>query len=248
MGRCIVAGGKPDMKGPVSGILASDLAVGSVVKLMENGVATEYLVVNQGKPSGSSLYDDSCDGLWLLRKIVSTFHNWNSSDVNDYANSVAHTYLNNDFFSKFGEIEKNVIRSVKIPFVNGSGNSPVSSGTNGLSTKVFYLSAYEVGFTKSISHNYPIDGAKLDYFEVGQDSSSCTLRLAYFRSTSRTEDWWLRSANIVSEHYAWIVGNDGDIGGGYGEACTEENAVRPAIILPHNALFDKTTLILKGVA
>ena len=71
MGKVMISGVAPQMKAPViSGILASDLAVGSSVYLMENGVATEYLVVNQGIPSGSSLYDSSCDGTWLLRKDI----------------------------------------------------------------------------------------------------------------------------------------------------------------------------------
>ena len=62
MGKVIMSGIVPPLVAPVTGILAGDLAVGSSVYLMENGAAAKYLVVNQGKPSGSSLYDDSCDG------------------------------------------------------------------------------------------------------------------------------------------------------------------------------------------
>ena len=40
---------------PIAGVLASTLAVGSSVYLMENGSAVEYLVVNQGIPGNSSL-------------------------------------------------------------------------------------------------------------------------------------------------------------------------------------------------
>ena len=59
MGKCLFMRKGETHTAPISGILASDLAVGSVVKLMEGGVATDYLVVNQGKTSGSSLYDRS---------------------------------------------------------------------------------------------------------------------------------------------------------------------------------------------
>ena len=69
MGKVIMSGIVPQMKAP-GGILASDLAVGSVVKLIENGVATEYLVVNQGIPGNSNLYDSSCNGTWLLRNGI----------------------------------------------------------------------------------------------------------------------------------------------------------------------------------
>ena len=41
-------------------------AVGSIVKLKVGGTAKEFLVGHQGKPS--SMYDESCDGTWLLMK------------------------------------------------------------------------------------------------------------------------------------------------------------------------------------
>lgn len=57
MGRVIVSGA-----GQASyGILANALEVGTVVKLMEDDVATEFIVVNQGNPD-ASLYDESCGG------------------------------------------------------------------------------------------------------------------------------------------------------------------------------------------
>ena len=70
MGKVIMSGIVPLLKAPVTEILAQDIAVGSTVKLMEGGTAVEYLVVNQGIPSNSSLYDASCDGTWLLRKAL----------------------------------------------------------------------------------------------------------------------------------------------------------------------------------
>ncbi len=57
MGKAIVSGaGRASL-----GVLASSLEVGTVVKLMEDGVATDFLVVNQGNPD-ESLYDASCGG------------------------------------------------------------------------------------------------------------------------------------------------------------------------------------------
>lgn len=91
MGKVIMSGIVPLLKAPVTGVLASSLAVGSTVKLMEGGTAVEYLVVNQGIPSNSNLYDASCDGTWLLRKDIHSERQWNSSNVNDYANSTINT-------------------------------------------------------------------------------------------------------------------------------------------------------------
>ena len=53
MGKVIMSGIVPTLKAPVTGVLASSLAVGSTVKLMEGGTAVEYLVVNQGIPRQS---------------------------------------------------------------------------------------------------------------------------------------------------------------------------------------------------
>ena len=108
MGKVIMSGIVNYLSKTISGILASDLSIGSSVYLMENGVATEYLVVNQGIPSGSSLYDDSCDGTWLLRKYIHSKRPVNmlvnDQAVNDYKNSTIHQWLNGDFFNFFWNI------------------------------------------------------------------------------------------------------------------------------------------------
>ena len=55
--------------------LLGNVTVGSIVKLKENGSPVDYLVVHQGKPS--SLYDESCNGTWLLRKDIYANKQWN---------------------------------------------------------------------------------------------------------------------------------------------------------------------------
>lgn len=245
MGHCTVVGGKLDMTAPMTGILASDLAVGSIVKLMEDGVATEYLVVNQGKPSGSSLYDASCDGTWMLRKDIKENRQWHSSNVNDYQNSTIHAWLNGDFFNLFGSVEQSAVKQVKIPYVNGTANSAVASGANGLVAKIFLLSGYEVGFTTSDSSFFPVDGAKLDYFESGDTSGGTnrTKRIAYLNGAAY--HWWLRSPDTSRTAYAWLVYANGSHGAG---PCSNPYGIRPALVLPPNALFNKNTMLLKGVA
>ena len=46
----------------------STKAVGSIIKLNLNGSPKNFIVVHQGKPS--SLYDDSCDGTWVLMQDI----------------------------------------------------------------------------------------------------------------------------------------------------------------------------------
>ena len=240
MGKCLFLRKGETHTAPISGILASDLAVGSSVYLMENGTAVEYLVVHQGLPS--SLYDSSCDGMWVLRKDIYETRKCNRTNVNDYANSTIHAYLNGDFFNLFGSIEQEIIKQVKIPYIkgNGSGGS-VASGSSGLSAKIFYLSGYEIGWTTINNHFLPVDGDCLSYFSG--TASTDSKRIGYLNGAATK--WWLRSPYRSNSREFWCIMENGYLT--YLSA-SDAMGVRPALILPSNALFDKDTLILKGVA
>ena len=249
MGKVIMSGIVPPLVPPfvapvVTGIFSGDLAVGSVVKLMENGVATEYLVVNQGKPSGSSLYDDSCDGTWLLRNDIYENREWHSSRVNDYENSTIHSYLNSTFLNLFDANTKSIIKQVKIPYRKGSGqDTTVTSGTNGLSAKIFLLSATEVRFSNNFMPSS--EGMELSYFSGCSVTSSDNKRVSKLNGTAIA--WWLRSPfchSVLSSTISICVSSTGGFSNDY---CNGSHGIRPALILPKNAIFDETTLILKGV-
>ena len=221
-----------------SGIVASDLAVGDIVKLIENGTPVEYIVVNQGIPKNSNLYDASCNGTWLLRKDCHSSRAWSTGNANTYASSTINTWLNGDFFNSLGNIEQSVIKQVKIPYCTGDVDAEINSGSNGLSTKVFLLSWYEVGWTGSYEYA-PIDGASLSYFNnLGQVDAK---RIAYLSGTAT--DWWLRTPhtqNFVNVWFVNIVGNWDYT------SIIASKGIRPALILPFTAKFDKDTKILKG--
>lgn len=240
MGHCLMMRKGEVHTAPVTGVLASSLAVGSTVKLMEGGTAVEYLVVNQGIPSNSSLYDASCDGTWLLRKDCHSQRKWDSSGNNTYNSSGINTWLNGTFFNSLGSIEQAAIQQVKIPYCVGNGDSTVNSGANGLSTKAFLLSGYELGWTRSTHQSFPVDGAALTYFQG--TSAIDGKRIAKVGTVAVY--WWIRSPSASSKIYVLKVYRDGDFGG---ENPDVNAYVRPALILPSNALFDKTTMLLKGV-
>lgn len=224
---------------PSYGLSASDLSVGSSVYLMMNGSAAEYLVVNQGKPS--SIYDDSCDGTWLLMKDIYESRAWHSSNVNDYKNSTIQSYLNSTFLGLLDANIQAVVKEVKIPYVNGTGGSAVASGANGLAAKIFLLSGYEVGFTTSVNSCFPVDGAKLEYFVSGNDSTAKAKRIANLNGAA--DYWWLRSPNTLYTNNTCGVSNKGSWDNLW---CANSYGIRPALILPYSAKFDKDTLILKG--
>lgn len=210
-----------------------DKAVGSVVKLKVNGADTEFLVVHQGLPG--SMYDASCDGTWLLVKNCWGTQVWSSSGRNDYEQSDANSYLNTSVYSSFDADIRAQIRQVKIPYRSGSGlGTGVRDGSQGLSTKLFLLSAREVGFTTTNGNNAVCnDGAKLDYFNNGGNTSDsgCQKRIAYYGGTAAI--WWLRTPcpdTDYSAYNALRVFGDGRVAGG--DCTISGNYMRFALILP----------------
>ena len=185
----------------MASVALSTKAVGSTVKLKVNGTAREFLVVHQGKPS--SLYDESCNGTWLLMKDIYENRQWHSSNSNSYKASTIHSYLNGTFLNLFDADIREVIKQVKIPYVNGTGNSAVASGSSGLSCKIFLLSGREVGFSTSDNQYFPNDGAKLSYFESGTGSSALNKRIAKLNGSAAF--WWLRSPHTYNAGNAWCV-------------------------------------------
>lgn len=235
MGHVTVVGGCR-AKVPSTGILASSLAVGTTVKLMEGGTAVDYLVVNQGIPSNSSLYDASCDGTWLLRKDCHSKRVWNTSNINNYETSAINNWLNGDFFNNFGSVEQATIKQVKIPYGKGSGSSSITSGASGLPVKIFLLGCAELEITGS---NLMTDGATLAYFSGAADSD----RVAMLNGA--TAFWFTRSTYSGNSSRVYSITFSG--GPAYGNA-SDPNSIRPALVIPKTALFDASTLILKGVA
>ena len=149
----------------MANVLLSTKAVGSTVKLKVNGTAKEFIVVHQGKPS--SLYDNSCNGTWLLMKDIYENRQWHNSNVNNLENSTIHSYLNGTFLNLFESNIRDAIKQVKLPYrKNGGSGGSDQSGANGLLCKIFLLSGYEIGFTTSDNPYFPVDGAKLSYFEA----------------------------------------------------------------------------------
>ena len=213
-----------------SGTNAGDIDVGTEVILNESGQPVNYLIVNQGIPS--ALYDASCEGTWLLRKDIAENRQWHSSNSNSYKASTIHSYLNGTFLNLFDADIREVIKQVKIPYVNGTANAAVASGANGLSCKIFLLSGYEVGFRQSDNQYFPQDGAKLSYFEAGTGSSANNKRIAKLNGSAT--HWWLRSPYTGNTDNAWLVNSNGlyDLGN-----CANSYGIRPALILPYEFKF-----------
>ena len=209
----------------------SDLEIGQTIKLNLNGTQWDWLVVHQGLPS--DIYDASCNGTWLLLMDVYENRQWHSSNVNDYANSTIHSYLNSTFLAMFDSNIQKAIKQVKLPYRAGSGyGKTVTSGANGLSAKIFLLSSTEV----NLVHGYEPtnEGACLSYFSGTAQNGNDTKRVAYLNGAATS--WWLRSPRCDSK-YGSISALYVSSGGKWGsDNCSNSYGIRPAIILPSDML------------
>ena len=212
----------------MANVLLSTKAVGSTVKLTVNGKAREFIVVHQGKPS--SVYDESCNGTWLLMKDIYENRVWQSGNINKYESSDIHSYLNNTFLKLFDSNIQGAIKQVKLPYrKNGGSGGTTQQGANGLPCKIFLLSAPEVHY----EHSY-IDsgeGAVLSYFASCVTNNADSKRVAYLNGSAAY--WWLRSPNTNNTNNVWNVVTDGSYGNG---GASDSGGIRPALVLPSTLL------------
>ena len=208
----------------------SDLEIGRQIKLNLNGTAWDWLVVQQGLPS--EIYDESCNGTWLLLKDIYKEQRWNNTSLNVLETSTVQSYLNGDFLNLFDGNIKGAIKHVKIPYrKNGGSGGADQSGANGLLCKIFLLSGYEVGWTTSDNPYFPQDGQKLSYFEFGTGTSANNKRIAKLNGSASR--WWLRSPHTNDDYRVFFVYSNGDCAY-YGASLA--SGIRPAIILPSDMI------------
>lgn len=114
----------------------------------------------------------------------------------------------------------------------------MQQGANGLLCKIFLLSGYEIGFTTSDNPYFPVDGAKLSYFEAGISSSALNKRIAKLNGSAT--NWWLRSPYTNLTNYVWDIESSGN--GSYTDL-SSSYGVRPALVLPSTLVIDENGVI-----
>ncbi len=205
-----------------------DQDVGSIVKLKEDGVLQNYIIVHKGNPD-PEIYDESCDGVWLLRQDVIITMAWNNDEqdnmVCDWALSEIKPWLKETMEGKFQSEIQNAIKTVGIPYQKKKATAGYDIVIKHYS-KFFLLSILEVGGTNQVTLK---DGKKLAYFDVTDEVDE--KRIANYQGNP--ENWWLRTPYTLTSPYqiTWKGGIGHDI-------LDYERGIRPAMILP-------TTLFVK---
>lgn len=202
-------------------VTASTLAVGDSVWFDYNGTLREFLVIHQGSPS--TLYSNA-DGTWVMFKEVLSYSKWGESGAL-YKTSTAYSKCST-MYSSLSSDAKAVIRTVKIPYQYqyNSGSYYVSSGSSGLSTKLFLLARRELGIGTET------DGTALSYF-----STDTVSRIAYdYDGDAAT--WWTRTLRAGGTNECWYV-NKMTGGTSYGYIYTETCGMRPAFVIEATTKF-----------
>lgn len=217
--------------------ILSALSVGSTISLKVDSTAQEFLIVHQGNPD-PELYDASCEGTWLMMKDLHSKQYWGSGNL--YSSSFIHTWLNETFLPLLDSTVREQVRTVKIPYLEGTD---LHSGADGLETRIFLLSAYEMGWTSADKTTGMVaDGKCLAFFE-----GFSTIDARRIANLDGEPTWyWTRSPYTTQADNIWtVVSTNGD--------CTYRTAsskygVRPVLILPSSLLVDDSGSIQPNTA
>lgn len=109
-------------------------------------------------------------------------------------------------------------------------STTVASGSNGLSAKIFLLSAAETSF--SFDGMPSGEGAELAYFKGCADDGPDSKRVAYLNGSDYVY-WTLRSPYCKVHEGVMFIGSNGNWG--YNN-CSDSYGIRPALILPSTLL------------
>ena len=189
----------------------SDLPVGSILKILEGGVLTDFYVSKHNYESGLN----GAGRTLLVRKDCYDKRAWHSSLVNAYASSDIDSWLNSGYKPLFSSEIQAAIGTTRFYYTPGNGNLTVDT----LTRAIFLLSVTELG--KSSDHNIT-EGTALPI--------ASTLQIAYSDGYAVTQ--WTRSPATYATGSALYLDAKGLLGG---HGCTNKYWSRPAFTLPAKA-------------
>lgn len=194
---------------PMAGTPLSELAEGTLIKILENGAPVEFYVAKQN-------YEEGLNGtgrVLCVRKDIHSEVVWNSSGVVVYAGSTIDTWQNSTYKSTLSGAVQSLIGTTSF-YSSVSGNSEVSP----LERAVFSLSSAELYRTSGI-----VEGSLLPIAN--------TLKFANYNGSPA--DWYTRTPyppyEVVEMH------TDGK---GWSHSPLQASGVRPCFTLPATALVD----------
>lgn len=198
------------------------VAVGTLVKLNENGSPVEFYVAKHDYESGLN----GAGRTLLVRKECYDNRVWNSVQVNTYASSALDSWLNSDYKNLLDSDFLTVIGTTKFQYTIGYGDKTLST----LERAIFQLSRTELGFTLPANANF--EGNILPIASI--------LQKAFLNGETNSQ--WTRTPNTAYLTAAFFVyaGGSSDSTG-----VTAGAGSRPAFTVPSTlSVTDDGTLSL----
>lgn len=198
------------------------VAVGTLVKLNENGSPVEFYVAKHDYESGLN----GAGRTLLVRKECYDNRVWNNVQVNTYASSALDSWLNSDYKNLLDSDFLTVIGTTKFQYTIGYGDKTLST----LERAIFQLSRTELGFTLPADANF--EGNILPIASI--------LQKAFLNGETNSQ--WTRTPNtsyLTAAFFVYAGGNSGSTG------VTAEAGSRPAFTVPSTlSVTDDGTLSL----
>ena len=197
---------------PYIGTPISELAVGTIIKINENGAPVEFYLAKHNYESGLN----GAGRELLVRKVL----DYKTATSGTYMYSPARRWCTGSYYNRFSSVVKEMIGTTTFP------NWPDDTNKD----PVFLLSAYEGAIDISHFWDIPYEGTKLPIVSILQNDAYSSA------NESLQQPNWTRSnsesANITRHYYYFEHNTSGLDGDSYKDA---ECFCRPVFTLPADA-------------
>lgn len=213
--------------------------VGDIVKIRENGALVDFIVIHKGIPSG---YDASCDGVWVMRRMLNYEQVWDNTSINfrDYPNSQIKRWLENTYYQFFDAAVRGKIKNAKVPYVDVNSNT-VIGGAQGTAGHCFILADGEAGVRFSDSMGTPLSY----FYDCG--NSSDEKRTAYTEGGINAQ-WWSRTVSLSgsSSNPVQSFKENGSMGAPRNSSAS--NYVRPVMVIDYDVMVNDDGSVMVNTA
>lgn len=212
---------------PMAGTPLSELAEGTLIKILENGAPVEFYVAKQN-------YEEGLNGsgrVLCVRKEVYDQHQWNSSNMNTWGNSSIRSFLNGTYKNLFSSDTQSKMGTTIFYYTPGNNNNSVSTRSD----SVFLLSVTELDRTKN---KVNVEGSPLPIANV----------FKFYYTDSRAVPVWTRSPD--TDHYGnvgYVYYNNIEPNGDVGlTGATQTLYFWPCFTLPSTAPVDQDLNLIES--
>ena len=207
---------------PIAGTPLGELAVGTLIKILENGAPVEFYVAKQD-------YEEALNGngrVLCVRKDCYDSRIWNDTTSTTWERSFMLSWLNTGYKELFSNNIKSMMGNTAYCYTPGNTEGVTATRTD----TIFLLSVTELGKVTSAAN---VEGSSLPI--------ASALQIAHLNSNEYSQ--WTRSPVLHHENEANLLNSIGLVS--Y-EPTTSKNGSRPCFTLPSTAQVDQNLNLIES--